>query len=47
LNEFLGKIGMLFEELQAKVKGSSDVGFLYSHRTSTPAWLVRNGSEDK
>jgi len=32
---------MLFEELQIEITGSSDVEFLDSHRTSTPAWLIR------
>ncbi|SET15693.1 IS6 family transposase [Natrinema hispanicum] len=32
---------MLFEELQVDVTGSSDVEFLDSDRTRTPAWLIR------
>ena len=32
---------MLFEELQIEVTSSSDVPFLDSDRTRTPAWLIR------
>ena len=32
---------MLFEELHVDVTGSSDVEFLDSDRTRTPAWLIR------
>lgn len=32
---------MLLEELQIEVTGSSDVPFLDSDRTRTPAWLIR------
>lgn len=32
---------MLFEELQMEITSPSDVGFLNSHRTSTPVWLIR------
>jgi putative transposase len=32
---------MIFEELQVDVTSSSDVEFLDSDRTRTPAWLIR------
>ena len=32
---------MLFEELQVDITESSDVEFLNSDRTRTPAWLIR------
>jgi len=32
---------MLFEELRVDITDSSDVEFLYTDRTRTPAWLIR------
>ncbi len=32
---------MLFEELQGDITNSSEVAFLDSDRTRTPAWLIR------
>lgn len=32
---------MRFEELQIEVMNSSDMEFLDSNRTRTPAWLIR------